>query len=919
MKKFIATLLSAGLTFTMLTNSISAYNGEKWSVCFLDKVYSASGYYIVDNVGNITSGNKDNYNLRIDAANQTVEINSIDVTTANKTALFKTDAEVSLIISGKNSYSCTADSTVVVYMAGIVCEGKGASMNISGSGSLDMDLDAEKAPDIYVYGLANIDYSDSDGDDFKIKGASETSPLSFNLELNGGYFNRAIYSDYETVVIENAEISADITMPSYIFATGGYGIYTEKVSITNSDLDFCVSSDNTSGVYDGIMTSSLISNNSTIDVDTYAHGSAGIYVYPAYKEGYIVDITKSDINVVSHGQNSAGAVLCTDKMTITDSVIEAGGSAISLDLSGYNETTSTLDIKDSTLVAGHNDIPFEIGFAIGNYDKANISNSVITSAIESYAAAQAAGVDSLALSLDDDNSIALKDSSITLVATNGISYFGTTNLELDAGSSLTMLVPQVMFVPSGLVESSVNITVSSECEENIKVMYGKKTADELQTIQYDDTANIYNNVSITDFNVEDLLDISGGIIRFDNHKCLVCADNQVCTLCEKKYDKSAGHMDIDKNGICDSCKHIVNLDVTIKAPVATKDLASDVDTSVSSVSGDLTWSPADKTAAYDTAYTAKVVLSDDNEIGFADEAVITVNGKKANVTIGDNKTATVTYKFDKTESEPAPSPKPTTITPTPTPTPVAHELNVGDFINRCYEVALGRKADESGYNYWVDSLNNGEACGAQVGFGFIFSEEYTNKNRSNEEFVNDMYAMYFGREADEAGFIYWVEQLNNETATREDIMAGFANSEEFYNLCSKYGVVCGTYLVGVPNNQQGGVNCFVARLYKVCLNRLPDQAGQAGWVQKLMNGEATGSSCSYGFVFSPEFIILDLDNTDFVKHMYSAFFGREADEGGLNYWVEQLDEQTISREDVFAGFSGSPEFINLCASYGINA
>ncbi|MCQ2483167.1 MAG: DUF4214 domain-containing protein [Clostridia bacterium] len=268
----------------------------------------------------------------------------------------------------------------------------------------------------------------------------------------------------------------------------------------------------------------------------------------------------------------------------------------------------------------------------------------------------------------------------------------------------------------------------------------------------------------------------------------------------------------------------------------------------------------------------------------------------------------------KPTEEPTPTVPPTTPEPTPTP-----ELDVGAFINRCYEVALGREADKEGYEYWVSNLNNGQACGAQVGFGFIFSEEYTNKNRTNEEFVNDMYAMYFGREADEAGFNYWVEQLNNETATREDIMAGFANSEEFFNLCGKYGVVCGAYIVGVPNDQQGGVNCFVARLYKVCLNRLPDMGGQAGWVQKLLNGEVTGTTCAYGFVFSPEFVNLNLDNTNFVKYMYNAFFGREADAEGLNYWVEQLDAGTASREDVFAGFSGSAEFANLCSNYGIIA
>ncbi|MCQ2483322.1 MAG: DUF4214 domain-containing protein [Clostridia bacterium] len=269
--------------------------------------------------------------------------------------------------------------------------------------------------------------------------------------------------------------------------------------------------------------------------------------------------------------------------------------------------------------------------------------------------------------------------------------------------------------------------------------------------------------------------------------------------------------------------------------------------------------------------------------------------------------------------EPTPTTKPTpTSSPEPTPTS-APQLTVDDFVNRCYEVSLGREADEEGYNYWKNQLVNGEACGAQTGFGFIFGQEYTNKNTTNEQFVTDMYTMFFGREADEAGFNYWLEQLNSETATREEIFAGFANSEEFYNLCSMHGVVSGTYLVGVPNGQQGGLNCFVSRLYRVCLNRLPDMAGQSGWVMKLHSGEETGTSCAFGFVFSPEFINMNLDNNDFVKYMYKAFLGREADEEGLAYWVDMLNGGTATREDVFSGFAGSAEFINLCVSYGINA
>ena len=266
-------------------------------------------------------------------------------------------------------------------------------------------------------------------------------------------------------------------------------------------------------------------------------------------------------------------------------------------------------------------------------------------------------------------------------------------------------------------------------------------------------------------------------------------------------------------------------------------------------------------------------------------------------------------------NQPVPTPVPTAgPIPTVAPTPEASK-SVGSFVDRCYSVALGRKADEEGYNYWLEALNNGEICGAQAGFGFIFSAEYTNKETTNEEFVTDLYSMYFGRTPDSEGFNYWVGLLNSG-ASREEVFAGFANSTEFDNLCSDYGVVTGAYIVGVPVAQQGGVNAFVARLYNICLTRRPDQVGQSGWVQKLIAGEASGTSCAYGFVFSPEFMGQGMTNEEFVASMYRALLGREPDEAGFKVWVETLNG-IGTYTDIFYCFLDSEEFSNLCASYGI--
>lgn len=249
---------------------------------------------------------------------------------------------------------------------------------------------------------------------------------------------------------------------------------------------------------------------------------------------------------------------------------------------------------------------------------------------------------------------------------------------------------------------------------------------------------------------------------------------------------------------------------------------------------------------------------------------------------------------------------------------VTEYKGVGDFVDRCYEIALGREADEVGFNYWVESLNGGKICGAQAGYGFIFSEEYINRNTSDNIYIEDLYLMFFGRNPDEEGFNYWLDLLESKKMTREEIFAGFANSTEFDNLCKSYNVITGYYVTDVDNAKQAGVNCFVARLYDICLNRLPDMAGQSGWVTKLINGEVTGTEAAFGFAFSQEFIYVEKTPEEFVRYMYSAFFGREADSEGLNGWVEAINNGKTF-EEVFAGFSGSAEFINLCAEYGIVA
>ncbi len=218
----------------------------------------------------------------------------------------------------------------------------------------------------------------------------------------------------------------------------------------------------------------------------------------------------------------------------------------------------------------------------------------------------------------------------------------------------------------------------------------------------------------------------------------------------------------------------------------------------------------------------------------------------------------------------------------------AAEGGVAGFVQRCYQVTLNREPDEAGYADWIGKLTNGEMDGATVAFGFVFSNEYQDAGKDNGAFVTDMYTLFLGRTPDEAGYNDWVGKLNNG-ANRLEIFAGFANSTEFFNICTDYGVAAGYFTTEFNKDQVNAVNMFVARMYRICLGRLGDQSGQADWTAKLLRGELTGNDCAHGFIFSNEYVNLGLSDEDYVKNLYRTFMGREYDQGGFNDWVGKLN------------------------------
>ena len=116
---------------------------------------------------------------------------------------------------------------------------------------------------------------------------------------------------------------------------------------------------------------------------------------------------------------------------------------------------------------------------------------------------------------------------------------------------------------------------------------------------------------------------------------------------------------------------------------------------------------------------------------------------------------------------------------------------VADFVANYYQGFLKREPDEEGLENWTTLLVNGGTA-ADLTKGFVFSPEFQNQNVNKEDFVECLYSTYLQRNSDAAGKQSWVQQLPTMSwSEKENVIKGFLYSQEYRELCEKYGIDIG--------------------------------------------------------------------------------------------------------------------------------
>ncbi|MFZ6731197.1 DUF4214 domain-containing protein [Undibacterium sp. Ji42W] len=99
---------------------------------------------------------------------------------------------------------------------------------------------------------------------------------------------------------------------------------------------------------------------------------------------------------------------------------------------------------------------------------------------------------------------------------------------------------------------------------------------------------------------------------------------------------------------------------------------------------------------------------------------------------------------------------------------------------RLYQAAFNRTPDAAGLGYWIQAMDKGVTI-QEVAASFMESAEFKSMygaNPSNTTLITRFYANVLHRTPDQAGYDYWLGQLNAKVSTPSSALASFSESQE---------------------------------------------------------------------------------------------------------------------------------------------
>lgn len=241
--------------------------------------------------------------------------------------------------------------------------------------------------------------------------------------------------------------------------------------------------------------------------------------------------------------------------------------------------------------------------------------------------------------------------------------------------------------------------------------------------------------------------------------------------------------------------------------------------------------------------------------------------------------------------------------------------SVKNLINQFYKGIYGREADNGGLEFWSSQVLDGKQSIADILLVFTNSEECKSKNYTNEEYVKSIYTALFNRTPNNEELNYWVGVLESGNS-RVSVLAINMNSKEFQENLDNIGIKNKGTIDTSLDDRKGEVKGIVENFYLGFHGRKADPSGANFWADQIISGNRSVAQVVDSFINSDEFKNKGYSSEEYVKAVYKGILGREADIGGLNFWLNQIVNGG-SKKYVLKCIFNSPEFQDKVKSIGI--
>jgi RHS repeat-associated protein len=191
------------------------------------------------------------------------------------------------------------------------------------------------------------------------------------------------------------------------------------------------------------------------------------------------------------------------------------------------------------------------------------------------------------------------------------------------------------------------------------------------------------------------------------------------------------------------------------------------------------------------------------------------------------------------------------------------------------------------------------AAASQLARGLFTGTNYEAANRTDQQYVADLYYTYLQRAPDDGGLGYWTGQA---AGNRANVCNGFEASAEFQTLVSTL------YGTATSDNQRTDqlVNNFylAANGTSATSTQLQQQrdalnaAAAVGLSQVQAQVESMGRS-----LFAAQVSDYSISDQQFVTNLYEAFLQRGPDAGGLGFWTSIAAGGSANRQNVLNAFA----------------